>query len=67
MEGAVWFPEEETLASPEAVEELSNSVAMGTKQNEIKLLLLLLLGFSFSFWKLENNKREKEENLNWPY
>lgn len=27
--GAVWLPEEETLASPEAVDELSKSVGIG--------------------------------------
>lgn len=31
--GTIWLPEEETLASPEAVETLSKSTGMGTEQN----------------------------------
>lgn len=39
--GWLWLPEEETLASPEAVEELSKSTGMNTEKSLIGFVLEL--------------------------
>lgn len=56
--GAVWLPEEETLASPEAVEELSKSVGIGKLRYSC-----YLLGLVFEFNLLDKKSNSKKTKI----